>query len=505
MSNNWFVFKDGHHLGPYVPEELHMMYQYGKVSGTTLIWREGKENWRPLQDCPEIFDALELEESQKTTKPAITDDPPPLVEKPVSEEQKSKIPPIPKLPASIDVKTPTLPEPAKPSEPKEEKGGAALIKEVEEVIKAEILDPSKKPIFSIILSSLQENLINISKWIYGSLVFILIMFSIYFIWGTQANDPLKGEVLTRDYNRLKEISTSSYKSRPEFAFALSSKARGIWGATNWPGSGEVQVTLESIKGRTLSNKKIVIKSVGYLEDKNVLFSNLLLNQGDRVIEGYYKVLISAIDLSLSAKISRYLSKPNTFRPISKLFSNYGQFKHTTQTLLTKSTPFKFEKILAKYQERINKKHLKFVNDLLEKYRTYQALLKKTEESFRKTLKKISRGKQISRFEKSYISNIAPVLQGAALDSQKVHILTQLNKTTFVAKQNLDNFKLGKDIALIISDMIRKTKKQKRLNKKTKKALLREFKTRAQIARNYCLKKVDELTVYTQKYDEISTI
>lgn len=76
MEENWFIFKEDHHLGPFSASTLLDMLEDQEVSKNVLVWKEGFDAWLPLKDCPEF--QFEDEEDEG---------PPPLPPLPYEEEE----------------------------------------------------------------------------------------------------------------------------------------------------------------------------------------------------------------------------------------------------------------------------------------------------------------------------------------------------------------------------------------------------------------------------------
>lgn len=50
---NWYYGENGEQRGPVEEHELRGMIAAGKVNASTIVWREGMENWKPLSEIPE--------------------------------------------------------------------------------------------------------------------------------------------------------------------------------------------------------------------------------------------------------------------------------------------------------------------------------------------------------------------------------------------------------------------------------------------------------------------
>ena len=54
----WYYSQNNQQLGPVTEEELKSKARSGQLARTTLIWKEGMSDWKPLIDVPEISLAL---------------------------------------------------------------------------------------------------------------------------------------------------------------------------------------------------------------------------------------------------------------------------------------------------------------------------------------------------------------------------------------------------------------------------------------------------------------
>lgn len=54
----WYYSENNQQMGPVGEEELKSKARSGQLARTTLIWKEGMSDWKPLVDVPEISLAL---------------------------------------------------------------------------------------------------------------------------------------------------------------------------------------------------------------------------------------------------------------------------------------------------------------------------------------------------------------------------------------------------------------------------------------------------------------
>jgi hypothetical protein len=54
-QRNWFIFQEDHHIGPFSQEEIMSKIMLTQLNRDHLIWKEGSEDWLPVQDWPEFI------------------------------------------------------------------------------------------------------------------------------------------------------------------------------------------------------------------------------------------------------------------------------------------------------------------------------------------------------------------------------------------------------------------------------------------------------------------
>lgn len=64
----WFYGKDNAQHGPVSEPEIHNLIATGQIEPSTIIWREGMQNWLPLKDVPE-FQVTNAQLSSTSTIP----------------------------------------------------------------------------------------------------------------------------------------------------------------------------------------------------------------------------------------------------------------------------------------------------------------------------------------------------------------------------------------------------------------------------------------------------
>ena len=94
-----------------------------------------------------------------------------------------------------------------------------------------------------------------------------------------------------DYERLTEVSKDPSLSN-KYGFAIAKDKSTLWMSTNLPYSGDLLISMKSIKGKTLSSKNVSVESRGKLNNKIANFSNFTFLEGLKLVDGYYEVEVS---------------------------------------------------------------------------------------------------------------------------------------------------------------------------------------------------------------------
>jgi hypothetical protein len=59
----WYVLKDGHHIGPVTHEKVMVFFESGEVTASTLVWKGGNVDWLPIKELKEfntLFSNIEI-------------------------------------------------------------------------------------------------------------------------------------------------------------------------------------------------------------------------------------------------------------------------------------------------------------------------------------------------------------------------------------------------------------------------------------------------------------
>jgi hypothetical protein len=74
MASQWYFDRDGERQGPVTSQQLRAMASRGLVTPSTLVWRDGLDEWTPASKIPGLFDhkASEAGRTEDVQQPAGT-------------------------------------------------------------------------------------------------------------------------------------------------------------------------------------------------------------------------------------------------------------------------------------------------------------------------------------------------------------------------------------------------------------------------------------------------
>lgn len=428
MNKIWFIFKGTHHLGPFSVEEVEEFYLAKEINDKTMFWKEGTENWIPLYKIVD-FNFLFKKETLLVDIPSGDDLPPPL-------PKFANLPSIPN-----DELPPTLPFD----------------------VFLQPIDTSNK---DILVEDKKSQISKISLMVGGILFAIIIGW--YSLSQKEAAVELRIKNLMPIYQDKLEMTASRDNSKFEVALALSLDGLTIWGSTNNPGEMFTTIKLESIPRKVLGTETIAVTVKGEFKNHLGKFSRMILSKGDKFLPGEYQYHVEARETHFLNRNFRSLSAIPFFKSLNKNYVFEGR------TLIFAGTPREFEKRLSEYSINILGELLKPFQEKLEQIRTFESILNGTSQNYLMELDNAKTGKAISRFERKFMNEFAPLLQAMVLKAEELSRLP--------TKADLAPYKgqvqIGKQIGELASDMITKTIKFKKLAMKDKTELKADFDKRA---------------------------
>lgn len=522
MEKSWFIFEGDHHLGPFSLEEIVEMYQEDRVSQDVMVWKAGNKSWLPISQCPafsdyiqekadnhseiinykQIFDIDEINQNDEIPPEVPTDSENKNVDSMEEvefvsnselnsiEEDKTEVEIEKEEVISHDDEVPTSQEyPSDAyyqdkesikgfidesiSQNQSELANEKILVTETDIKKFEEVKNLYRPIFSRDYSELKHAAWQ--KGLVSGLVILMLAVGIYFLLPEEENYNFSNELRLPDIQIFEKIMRQEERKGTKIALALSNNGHDIWIASNRKNSALVYLTLKSIDGKILSTERIVAESKSKLINGVAKFNNFKMVNGNNLVHGHYKVELFGINVGMKAKFHRLLKSINLLKDVTTRFTHNGSF------IIANRPISKFEQKLKNYHKTIISKQIQPIRDMLEKYKTFNTFLDKLESNYQGSLDAIDKGVLIQGFEQYYSQSIAPILQGVILDNDKIHI-SLLNVQPQLAAEYKELFLFGRQIGVLVSDFVDKTKKIQVLKQDIKTRLFLEFQESATILR-----------------------
>lgn len=559
MEKNWFIFKGDHHLGPFSSEDLVRMLQHEKVTQDDLIWREGESDWLPLVKHPALaaFFAPPAQEAvvipirpaenftlKQEPKPEYVDDfldhieveeeeelPPPLPPLPVFDDEPEEElkfeeeveeegpPPLPPLPDFDDdleneeevVEVFTMPKPNEIHElpdveddlPKEhfEQEEERLVfdeytlDQIEEGLEDDDYDPTGE---HKVPDGLWEEAPPWQKTMMISSIVVGVLMSLYFFnWeGADVEATRFSGISRKNKRELTKVVNTTPKVGVRARLALSNTGNEIWLATNHPDEAILYLNLKSISDRTIENIKdaVELRSVGDLLKGGAKFRNIELVSGDRIAEGEYEATIVGYATGWKSRLATYMKTFDSLKTLKFVTKFKPEFKLNLRFLYSVKPPTEFEKLLGESKKKNSKDLAKPFQELMQRHKTFSSLLTNIQVMYKDSLKVMLKGKDVRIFERRYAMEIEPILRDLLLDSNRKHIAL-MNSDKRRSEDFLKLVEEGKQIGILVSDIVTRTRKYGKMTNKKRKKLAGIFAPR--IDDILSSSKKDELRLKTQ--------
>jgi hypothetical protein len=447
MTKEWFVFKGTHHLGPFSLEEVVGLYHSKEIQSHTLVWREGETKWDSIKNnsafaflfAPIKKPEIQFEQAVAAVKSEF-DLPPPMPDIPVlpktmpTEEEDDLPPPIP-LDAIISQSSFKTPQEEKKNE--------------------------------------WEFQLKRLVMLAGAVVFVFILI---WYWKNEKSSEvqLKIKGIMPIYLEKLELVAANHSSNFEASVALSLDGNTLWAASNYPYKMQTIIKLESVPKRILGKESVVVSMKGEFNNHLGKFNRMILVEGPKFYSGEYKVQIEAREIHWLNRKFKTLSNFSLFQNLNKIH------KYKTTALIYSGTPREFEKRITDYRELMLAEALKPYQEKLERLKTLESLINATTQNYLMELDHDKNGNSIKVFEKTYIKDIAPMLQNLVLKTNELMKDPAFNEEE--DKKSLSPYKeqviLGKQIGEMAAEMISKTSKYKTLTASDKIKLKSEFERKA---------------------------
>lgn len=406
MKKEWYIFQGTHHKGPFSKNDLLEFYQDGSLKSETLVWREDASEWEPLHKVAELRFILnsEIPPAKLVDLPNDSDA--------ESDELDELPPPLPPLPTDEQEEVPRMKRRVLAKIPEKFKDPTRLdLPPVPELM--ELLGQEKKPFFNW----------QRYKWVLAFLFVVIFSFGAYLLMKSFSSVPQSLYIRGLNPQNLERLETimhrplhdKSGKENLEMDFALTVDGKEIWLTTNLPDEAILQVTLSSKEKRVLGIDSVIVESRARLKDHQARFSKIRLLKGNNFTPGEYSFKVKGKRLHWLNVYFTKLQSLSFFKNLNKDFVYEGQ------TIIYSGAKNDFEYRLIEYRKEIVGNLIRPYEEKIETINTLKTLVQKSYDSLQVILRKSKPQQEMGEFEKFFIKEISPMLQGiVAMSSEKNH-------------------------------------------------------------------------------------
>lgn len=469
MSKQWFIFFRDRHLGPFSKEEVLLRLNSKKINLDTTVWRQGMDGWCEIGKCHDFFP------------------PPPMAKAPIKPRPKPDLKVVePPIPLKEEIELPPLPieeeEDVLPAIPAE----AKVETEVEEA--AFVLPPipaqEEEPPVEVVLQVVSEikevpsiAIFQSRKILYWKILLATIPMAVLILWILLLTSSRPFEVpaglLGPDAVKRLYTVVSSESEEIRIEVQVSTDQKKLVLASNYDGTAELYMTLSSYRGKVLSNSQSVLTATGNLENHLAIFTDLRIEEGEGMVPGLYMIQVRGVKSGAWIRFLKFLRNIQPFRSLSGLQQLNDRFNYRGDLLYNVSTDSELTQKLKKFKAEQKKELSKPLLELVERYRTYGAIVEMLNELFRNSLKRFKEPGAVHLFEKDYIQKIAPLYQSITIENQKIQVsLIETDEELSQEYQKLVEY--GRQIGQLVIEINDRLKKYRKLKSKNRLELLLTF-------------------------------
>ncbi len=460
MSKVWYINLGQKHLGPFSREDIFARLHTKKITLKTPVWKNGMAAWVVLEQCHDFF-------PPEPTAPVVEiDELPPI---PLSEEPVL-LPSLPALPEPEDKDEEELHPAALPVEEKpieKQHNGSVEPKKTEDEGEGEVAVP-------VTLCPIRRNVF------YWKVSLSIIPFLVFFLWWALLTTPRPaqlpaGLVMPQVGKQLLEIIHQA-GDKPVFTLVMSSDQKKLVLAGNYPGLAEVHLTLSSYRDKVVSSSPSVLTSSATLENHLAIFSDLRIEEGEGMVPGLYMAQVRGVKTGFSIRLLKLLRQIPFIRSWAFTQELDDRLHYRGDLLLLLESEQQLHEALTQYKQKLKRDQSKPLLELIERYRTYGAIVEMLNTLFRESLKRFREPGSIHLFEKDYVKKISPLYQSITVENQKIQVsLLETNEQLSQEYQKLVEF--GRQIGQLVIEINDRMKKYRKLKSKNRLELLVLFQGR----------------------------
>jgi hypothetical protein len=249
--------------------------------------------------------------------------------------------------------------------------------------------------------------------------------------------------------------------------------------------------LKSLPGKVLPAGDVDILSEFQTEKFATMVTNYKIIKGSQLSSGYYQVQIDGQGIGIFSKLMMQLKNLPLFSLLPFVEQYQKDFTYQGTFYLGALSESNFIIRLSEYQKEKKVLEQKPVVELLEFYRTFEALYQKLDELYGNILGQIHSGSEMRLFEKEYVVALAPIYQSMMMELSE-------KKARKVEGQTYDEIQfIAREFGLLVSDLLGDTRKINNLDQNTKSRLRAKFAPRIKKYRDLCNEQLKILQGYIQ--------
>lgn len=492
MNKVWFVFRGDHHLGPFSPREIMLLYEEGKITADTPLWCEGDNGWRALRLQERLW-KVEAPRSVPVAKSTVK-------AKVATLKKAEELPPLPPLPAEAPPDIPPTPKPVEkaPEPVLKQEEVSDFDPEVETEVALESPFSEQKPLpeneeihelEDFYEEEASARTFKATHWACAGASVLAIIFLCYqffmtsvgpFSWGGSGLRRLVG--LSSDVQE--QLYRFARENEGEFkvALALGNRGQSIWLSSGLAGEGDVELVLASKSGEILGKSEVLVKSRAPYFGKAALFENFKYLKGQNMVPGRYRAYVHYYANGFWDGVRSRLGLSELSRTVEFDYLYYL------------GAAADFEGVLAAFQQKneeaqklLNEEKLAPLHMKLEYYVTLKELGEKLMTLYEASLGEMKSGNQMSIFTSRYAREIEPLFRPLTLESKAR--MEDPTLTDGDRKEWNEIHMFYRSLGDLVSDMQTMTSRRKTLNPDSKERLLRIFNARTSEIVSLCSEKI----------------
>lgn len=296
---------------------------------------------------------------------------------------------------------------------------------------------------------------------------------VYLLLQTSPGERRLFNVAGRDKDALYNVMARPFRGVPIHRLRPTKDLNSLWFATNFPDEAILYMTLKSLPGRTLGEGEVEVQGTAHLKGKAALFDQLEVLKGETLHVGEYAYEIKGLRVGLKGKLSKAFGKDGLLAQMKFLRTQDQEFNLKGTLLLSPYGSDEFDKRLKEQKVFFDKTIIRPLKDHKQRYQTFLGLLDRLNTLYMSIMRRITKGKSIKMFEDRYNEEVGPFLRDLIIDCNRLYLsLVNLRPEQSKVYEELMNF--GKDIGLIASEMVTKTRRVKKLTSSKTQYLIDHF-------------------------------